>query len=127
MASLHLPKECLELTISDRSSTLYKVAQQTTSLRPCGLLSYIRDQLRQEQQVPSLNELSEMMNMSPATLKRRLKNHNSTYRSLLGEVNRQHAIYLQEMKKLDDVQIAKKMQFFDVSNYRRATKRWKIV
>ncbi|ANQ24645.1 hypothetical protein BA893_23925 [Vibrio natriegens] len=128
MASMHLPKECLELTISDRSSTLYKVAQQTTSPRPCGLLSFIRDQLRQDHlQVPSLNDLSEMMNMSPATLKRRLKNHGSTYRSLLGEINRQHAIYLQEMKKLDDVQIAKKMQFFDVSNYRRAVKRWKIV
>lgn len=128
ITSLHLPKEYLQLTIPDRSSTLYKVAQQTTSLRPCGLLSFIRDQLRHDNQhLPSLNELSEMMNISPATLKRRIKNHSSTYRSLLGEVNHQQAIYLQEVKALDDVQIAKKMQFFDVSNYRRAIKRWKII
>lgn len=128
ITSLHLPKEYLPLTILDRSSTLYKVAQQTVSLRPCGLLSFIRDQLRHDQQhPPSLNKLSETMNMSPATLKRRLQSHSSNYRSLLGEVNHQNAIYLQEVKALDDVQIAKKMQFFDVSNYRRAIKRWKIV
>ncbi|WP_417877001.1 AraC family transcriptional regulator ligand-binding domain-containing protein [Vibrio sp.] len=125
MPSLHLPKECLEFTISDRSSTLYQVAQQTTSLRPCGLLSFIREQLRQDpQQVPSLNYLSEMMNISPATLKRRLKSHSSTYRLLLSEINRQNALYLQEIHKLDDVQIARRMNFFDVSNYRRAVRRW---
>ncbi|WP_264907623.1 AraC family transcriptional regulator ligand-binding domain-containing protein [Vibrio sp. STUT-A11] len=126
MASLFLPKECLELTISDRSSTLYKVAQQTTSLRPCGLLSFIRERLQQNQQqvLPSLNDLSEMMNISPATLKRRLKSHSSTYRLLLSEINRQNALYLQEIHKLDDVQIARRMNFFDVSNYRRAVRRW---
>lgn len=125
MASIHLPHECLELTISERSSTLYKVAQQTTSVRPCGLLSYIREHFRQnQQQVPSLNDLSEVMNMSPATLKRRLKNHNSTYRLLLNEINRQNALYLQDVHQLDDVQIAHKMNFFDVSNYRRAVRRW---
>lgn len=125
MASLHLPNECLEITISEQSSTLYKVAQQTTSLQPCGLLSYIREHFRQnQQQVPSLNDLSEMMNISPATLKRRLKNHNSTYRLLLNEINRQNALYLQDIHQLDDVQIARKMNFFDVSNYRRAVRRW---
>ncbi len=127
MVLLHLPEEYLELTIEARSETLYKVAQKNTLIPPCGLLSFIREQFRvNEENTPSLNDLSAAMNMSPATLKRRLKNHSSTYRSLLGEVNRQHAIYLQEVKQMDDVQIAQKMQFFDVSNYRRAVKRWKI-
>ncbi|PSV25179.1 AraC family transcriptional regulator ligand-binding domain-containing protein [Photobacterium sp. GB-56] len=126
MIALHLPKQYLDVTLKDSSSTLYKVARKITPIPSCGLLSHIRNVFRQNLvQVPSLNALSEMMLMSPATLKRRLKAHHHTYRSLLGEVNQQHALYLQQIKQWDDHQIAQEMQFFDVSNYRRAIRRWK--
>lgn len=70
MVLLHLPHEYLELKVEDRSATLYKVAQKSTPVPPTGLLSFIRDQCKDnEQNAPSLNELSAAMNMSPATLK----------------------------------------------------------
>ncbi|WP_157946001.1 AraC family transcriptional regulator ligand-binding domain-containing protein [Vibrio gangliei] len=125
MTYLYLDQAYLNFAIPTRSNTLYEVAKKTIPEIPCGLLSFIRNELRQHQnETPSLAQLSDKMNMSPAKLKRLLKTHNSSYRTLLGEVNRQHAIYLQEVQKMDDIQIAKKMKFFDVSNYRRAVRRW---
>ncbi|MGB2078394.1 MAG: AraC family transcriptional regulator ligand-binding domain-containing protein [Vibrio sp.] len=128
MTLLHLPTEQLQLPIKNRSATLYQVAKNAIAQPPCGLLSFVRQQFRENQSdVPTLDQLSAMMGMSPANLKRRLKAHHSSYRSVLAQVNRQHALYLQEVKQLNDLQIAQHMQFFDVSNYRRALKRWGIV
>lgn len=61
--------------------------------------------------------------MSAATFKRKLKEHEYSYRALTEEVRREQAIVLLAMKKLNNEQSASEMAFSDLPNFRRAVKR----
>jgi AraC-like DNA-binding protein len=71
----------------------------------------------------SLPEVAAGFSMSAATFKRKLKEHEYSYRELIEEVRREQAIVLLAMKKLNNEQSASQMAFSDLTNFRRAVKR----
>jgi AraC-like DNA-binding protein len=86
------------------------------------LLDYIRIQTLQEPQ-KGLADLARNLGCSTATLKRKLSDHNYTYRGLSEEARRQQAIVLLALKKLNNEQSASQMAFSDLPNFRRTIKR----
>lgn len=71
-----------------------------------------------------LNEVAAHLQLSPATLKRRLKDHHLRFSQLQDRVNMQQAYYLLTVRGLKNELVAEKMAFSDVPNFRRACKRW---
>lgn len=71
----------------------------------------------------SLPDAAAEFSMSAATFKRKLKEHEYSYRALTEEVRREQAIVLLAMKKLNNEQSASQMAFSDLPNFRRAVKR----
>ncbi|GGD66117.1 helix-turn-helix transcriptional regulator [Lacimicrobium alkaliphilum] len=71
-----------------------------------------------------LQEVADRLEMSPATLKRRLKEHNLRFSQLQDRVNMQEALYLLTVQGLNNGEVAEKLSFNDVPNFRRACKRW---
>lgn len=72
----------------------------------------------------SLLQVAEHLAISPATLKRRLKEHNLRFSQLQDRVNMQQALYLLTVQGLNNEAVAEKLAFNDVPNFRRACKRW---
>lgn len=112
------------------SATIYQLAQKHLEKskmadRSEPLLSMIRAMLRHDfTQHPTLEQVATTLQISVATLKRKLKAHHYSYRQLHDEVRQQQAFFLKTEWGYNDEALAQKMNFFDVSNYRRALRRW---
>ncbi|MBO1254753.1 AraC family transcriptional regulator ligand-binding domain-containing protein [Alteromonas sp. 5E99-2] len=72
----------------------------------------------------NLTQTAEKLNMSPATLKRRLKQHDTSFQQLQDGVNQQKAIFMLRVKSMKNEAVATQLAFNDVTNFRRAFKRW---
>jgi AraC-like DNA-binding protein len=62
--------------------------------------------------------------MSAASLKRKLSEHQTSFSDLHDNIRRQQAIFYLQVQKLNNEQSAVKMAFSDITNFRRAVKRW---
>ncbi|MEG3766925.1 AraC family transcriptional regulator [Alteromonas sp. 14N.309.X.WAT.G.H12] len=69
-------------------------------------------------------KMAAQLAISPATLKRRLKDYQVTFSALVDEVRREHAIFLLQVCQLSNAQSALNMAIDDLTNFRRAVKRW---
>lgn len=91
---------------------------------PVSLLAHVRHLLRQNIQAnPSLEWLAQQLNISPATLKRRLKACKTQFRDLLSEVRLEVAIELYQHRQFTSEAICHYLGFYDESNLRRFFKR----
>ncbi|WP_083638423.1 helix-turn-helix domain-containing protein [Alteromonas pelagimontana] len=72
----------------------------------------------------SLDDVARRLSLSPATVKRRLREYEVTFRQLVDASKREQAIYLLSVQKLSNEQSALKMAISDLTNFRRAVKRW---
>ncbi|GGO75234.1 AraC family transcriptional regulator [Bowmanella pacifica] len=88
-----------------------------------GFLEVIRQHIINDKNT-NLQEIAAALVISPATLKRRLKQHGTSFMQLQDEVHRQQALYLLHVKGLNNEDIAAQMAFNDIPNFRRAFKRW---
>ncbi|GGB02275.1 AraC family transcriptional regulator [Agarivorans gilvus] len=125
--SLSIDVAYLDTLWPEHSETRFRLA--LANLKPQqgkqGLLSLVRKLMRQAlPQIPSLAELAEQLAMSPATLKRKLQQHHSCYRLLCDEVRQEQVFHLRDEYGYSDEQLAQQLNFFDVSNFRRALRRW---
>ncbi|WP_168171440.1 AraC family transcriptional regulator [Lacimicrobium sp. SS2-24] len=77
-----------------------------------------------QQQHSGLQDVARSLGMSPATMKRRLKEHQVSFSQLQDRVNMQQALYLLTVKGLNNETVAQKLAFNDIPNFRRACKRW---
>lgn len=68
-------------------------------------------------------ELAETLNVSVATLKRKLKEYGTSYRALCEEVQRNHALLLLSVHKVSNETAANAMGINDLPNFRRTVKR----
>jgi len=87
------------------------------------------DQVRQEilfkkESFPSFSELSRHMNISPRTLRRRLTDEKTSYKSLTANIRKKKAIELLKTTDYPVEQIATELGYSDLSNFYRAFKRW---
>jgi len=62
--------------------------------------------------------------MSSATFKRKLKINGVGFSALIDEQNKHKAIYLLTLRAKCNEQVAERLAFYDIPNFRRAFKRW---
>lgn len=72
----------------------------------------------------SLERCAQHLSISTATLKRKLAQHQTSYQILLDKIRCQHAIFAMVENQQNNEHIASSLQFNDVTNFRRAFKRW---
>ena len=74
--------------------------------------------------VPSLETLAEEFGMSPRTLIRKLARQNTTYRDILEEIRKRHAMRLLKETHMTAASIATVLGYHEPANFGRAFKRW---
>lgn len=92
-----------------------------------GLLQYvnhlIEQQIKTEGQA-TLENIANQMQISVATLKRKLSQHNTSFQRLFDQQRQQQAIFQLTEQRLSNEQVANELNFNDLTNFRRAIKRW---
>lgn len=141
LTMISIENHWLTQTLPDSSPLIRKQQRQTlramrqaaqlslTNTASCGLLQFVAQLLRCEQQRNphlslSLEDIAERMAISPATLKRKLKQHGSTFQKLQDSVKQQQAIVDLCIRQLSNKDTAERLGFTDLANFRRAFKRW---
>lgn len=76
------------------------------------------------ERLPDLPRLATLLGLSERTLKRRLQEEGTSYRTLLGSLRQQRALALLEDTSLSMSDIAERMGFSDLSSFSQAFKRW---
>lgn len=76
---------------------------------------------------PTLNDLAETFHLTPRTLHRRLLDEGTSYNEILEEVRHVLAVEYLKAGQLDMQEIAYELGYSDLSNFRRAFKRWEGV
>jgi AraC-like DNA-binding protein len=85
----------------------------------------VRAMLRDAQgNYPNLERLAQRLHMSSRTLKRRLKEHRTSFHLLLEETRRAESIRLLRSTALSVEQIAERLGYSDPSNFCRAFRKW---
>ncbi len=88
-----------------------------------GLLQFVRQEITREKTL-SLDKLADTMNISPATLKRKLKQHGTSFQQMVDCVRKHKALIELSIKGEGSEQVARILQFSDLANFRRSFKRW---
>jgi AraC-like DNA-binding protein len=83
--------------------------------------------LEQQHGFPSLNVAARMFNLTPRTLHRRLIEEDTSYSAVLSEVRHMLAVEHLKTGKLSIQEIAYALGYTELSNFRRAFKRWEAV
>lgn len=129
---MRLPREYLVKPWPLASLTVGQVAEQasldelaaTAELSPSlleALFDYILEHVRQPL---GLERLAEAQGMSPATLKRKLKQHDTHFQQQLDQVRTYVALDLYLSKGFTSDEVAAYLNFNDRANFRRSFKRW---
>lgn len=74
--------------------------------------------------IPSLEDISEQLHMTPQTLRRRLKDEGASFQDLKDQLRRDLAIYYLNDSELSVQEITEKLGFAETSNFHRAFKKW---
>ncbi|MDO3387282.1 helix-turn-helix transcriptional regulator [Gilvimarinus sp. SDUM040013] len=130
IAAMRIPRQFLSTPCqyaNNTSSTIarnqYQKQQQGTAT--LGFVAYIDECIRNaEAQQLSLETLAEQLSMSPATLKRKLKKHNTSFQHRYDTVRKELVIDWLTRQQLSIDEIAQRLHFHDSRNLRRAFKRW---
>lgn len=99
------------------STRLKKVRQKT------GLLQYATHLLLSTN-INNQEDLADAMEISLATLKRKLKKHGSSFQKLQDQTKSQTALFDLKVRNLSNEQAAHLLNFNNLPNFRRAIKRW---
>ena len=73
---------------------------------------------------PSLEEMSRLLHLSPATFQKKLRDEKESYRDILNNIRRDLAIQYLEQTELPPKKISFQLGFSNVNNFRRAFKEW---
>jgi len=122
----------LQLPIKQDAQSWYQFIQQTPQnllvrfKNPYALSNQIRRQLLQVSPAEwlELNELALKMNMSEATMQRRLKSEGVSYQQLKNEIRRDTAIELLTRTEQSLQEISDQLNFQESSAFHRAFKKW---
>ena len=112
---------CLQPNLTLQAYARHRLNRQMHCRR--GLLDSVRAMLHRNSSL-TLPEAAARLNMSAASLKRKLSEHQTSFSDLHDNIRRQQAIFYLQVQKLNNEQSAVKMAFSDITNFRRAVKRW---
>lgn len=122
----------LKIPIKQDQKSWYKFIRQTPEnllvrfKNPYALSSIIRKSLMQQspEKWLELNILAQQLNMSEATIQRRLKSEGTSYQQLKNEIRRDTAIELLSTSQKTLQEISDELYFQDPSAFHRAFKKW---
>lgn len=121
--SLHKPWPMSSPTLYQQALTQAQRGMKSDS-KP-GLIGLIKQRMRsQVKSIPSLEVLCSDLKLSPATLKRKLKTHQTSYQALCDLVRKEETLYLMQEQNYSQEQVAQHLNYYDVSNFRRSYRRW---
>lgn len=128
--SLSWPNSILDLPLATRDADLAKLAEARCendlrrSLSSQRLSSRVLAQLQRSQgELPTIDDVAARLNMSTATLQRRLKTEQCSYQQLKDEFRQKRAREL--LKQAVSIElIAEQLGYSDASNFAKAFKTW---
>lgn len=114
-------EESLKKLLRNTAVSLF-VPPQNTQL----LTAQIRALLGRDftKEFPEFEEVAAQLALTPQTLRRRLKEENSSYQGIKDQVRRDAAIYYLSRPQLGIAEIAQLMGFSEPSTFHRAFKKW---
>lgn len=128
---MSIPREYLHRPWPTASATAGQVAQQQSQqqLAELGFRASLLDSLYAYLQAHireplNLESVAQAFEMSPATLKRKLKKHGTQFQEQLDLVRKHVALYLYRVKGYSNEEVAGYLQIHDTTNFRRSFKRW---
>ncbi|MDU0114099.1 AraC family transcriptional regulator ligand-binding domain-containing protein [Psychrosphaera aquimarina] len=131
LAMLTIEDKYLTQTLQDCSQSLKKIALQDARIirKEKYMIGFVQAvsqfiSTRLINHDVSLERCAVHFAMSPATLKRKLAQHKTSYQILLDKIRCQQAIFAMMEHQYNNEYIAHRLQFNDVTNFRRAFKRW---
>lgn len=124
--------DCLAIKIKQDQSTWHQFIQDTPQnllirfTNPHALSSRIRKHLLQVHPADwmELSALAQRLNMSEATIQRRLKQEGVSYQQLKNDIRRDTAIELLSKSEKSLLTISDELNFQDASAFHRAFKKW---
>ncbi|WP_413691909.1 AraC family transcriptional regulator ligand-binding domain-containing protein [Psychromonas sp. KJ10-2] len=128
--AVSIPERLLAHPFNQASHILFtldhkRLVKQTAS--QVSLLNIIRSKIIDNiQTIPAANDIADQLFISTATLKRKLKKHKTNYQTIVDEMRAREVYFLQKKQQLSDIETAQKLNFYDVSNLRRAKRRWAV-
>lgn len=126
-----IPLAYLDLPVATRNETNRRLAEQQCQtlerqFTPNATISeHVTELLRQTpgRQITQV-QMASLLNMSPRTLLRRLKEEGVRYQTLQDNEQKQLALYYLQQSNCTVESISASMGYHDVSSFRRAFKRW---
>jgi AraC-like DNA-binding protein len=126
-----MPVHLLDIPLKQADPAMFQAAeaicqQALNELTHKGSLSERIRRLMLEKQngFPSLQVTARMFNMTPRTLHRRLLDEKTSFKDLLEDVRKKLALQHLQSGHMSVQEIAYTLGYTDVSNFRRAFKRW---
>lgn len=131
MDAMTLPRHFADIPWPRGAATGWQIARQQCDQQQqqLGFSHSLRHRLylHLQQRVtapPSLQDVATASGISPATLKRRLQQHDCHYQQLLDEVRLHQAVLWLQFDGMTPEQVCRQLNFSDSTNFRRAFKRW---
>lgn len=128
---MSLPREYLLRPWPNGGATGARVARQSCHEQlqawgwQCSLLDALHAHLSAHIRQPlSLERVATAFATSPATLKRKLGKYGTHFQEQLDGVRRDLALYLYQVKCCSNDEVAQRLGFNDITNFRRSFKRW---
>lgn len=128
---MSLPREHLLQPWPNGGATGARVARQACNeqLQNWGWQRSLLDELHAHlsahiRQPLSLERVASAFATSPATLKRKLGKHGTHFQEQLDLARRDLALYLYQVKGYNNDEVAQRLGFNDITNFRRSFKRW---
>ncbi|ADZ92976.1 AraC family transcriptional regulator ligand-binding domain-containing protein [Marinomonas mediterranea] len=125
--SVSISNQCARSALKMPSQGLYQtVLAEVMNNETYSIVEEVRSYLAQDVScIPSLEALCEYAGMSLATLKRKLKKHNTSYQMLVDQIREDEGHFLHDRMFYTEADLVEHFSFYDVSNFRRARKRWR--
>ncbi|OUL57942.1 helix-turn-helix transcriptional regulator [Pseudoalteromonas ulvae] len=125
---ISMPKKLLKekfvhSSVTRKRFALCQLQQQQRRDTPVGLEQVMVQHLQSNMQL-NLEQAAQQLQMSPATLKRKLKLHRTQFSELKDQVRQQRAIFAMLEQGYSNEKVADALQFSDLTNFRRTFKRW---
>ncbi|AQV97073.1 AraC family transcriptional regulator [Cupriavidus necator] len=129
---LHFDAACLRLPVMQDAASLREFLRET----PRNLLIRYRDnsclaeRIRQhlrshlDDELPSLEQMAQLLRLTPQTLRRRLRDEGRGYQSIKDSLRRDVAIGMMERPGMTLQDVALRLGFSEPSTFHRAFKKW---
>jgi AraC-like DNA-binding protein len=132
VTALHFDAACLRLPVMQDAASLREFLRET----PRNLLIRYRDnsclaeRIRQhlrshlDDELPSLEQMAQLLRLTPQTLRRRLRDEGRGYQSIKDSLRRDVAIGMMEHPGMTLQDVALRLGFSEPSTFHRAFKKW---